>query len=131
MKVTLDQYKEDKYYPKIVKAVDDLLQKERRISPIDLFIKLGLLSINDFEKWRKGQVPYLEKVINCNLSKAGRILQILRFHTHDLNMKPILLPYNNKNGKLRCSKTGTKKIEEMYCRHFEVIGKKRQISEDL
>jgi hypothetical protein len=35
-------------------------------------------------------VAYLEHVINCNLSRLSRLLRILRFHAHDLNLKPSL-----------------------------------------
>ncbi len=124
-KVSLYDYKDDKYYLKIVRAVEILFETENSFSPIEIFIQLGILSSTDVEKWEKGQIPYLERVINCNLNKAGRILQILRFHTHDLNLKPVLNVYNGRKGKLRFSKSGVKKIEEMYSRHFEIIGKKK------
>jgi hypothetical protein len=33
-----------------------------------------------------GRVPYLEKVIKCNLTSLARLLRILRLHAHDLNL---------------------------------------------
>jgi hypothetical protein len=86
-----------------------------------------LLEEQEIDDWRKGRVPYLERVVKCNLAKAGRILRILRFHAHDLNLKPSVTVYRRKTagGKvaLRFSKYGQKNIEEAYSRHFVKLGK--------
>jgi hypothetical protein len=44
---------------------------------------MDLLSPESAENWRRGRVPYLERVVRCNLSKASRILRILRMHARD------------------------------------------------
>jgi hypothetical protein len=126
-KITLQNYMTDKYYPKIVKAVDTELKSQNFVAPIRLFVSMGLLDVQDIDNWRKGQVPYLERVVKCNLAKAGRILRILRFHAHDLNLKPSVTVYRRKTagGKipLRFSKSGERNIEEAYSRHFVKLGK--------
>jgi hypothetical protein len=126
-KVTLQNYATDKYYPRIVKAVDNELKFQNFVAPIRVFVSRGLLEAQDINNWRKGRVPYLEKVIKCNLAKAGRILRILRFHAHDLNLKPSMTVYRRKTagGKipLRFSKTAEKNVEEAYARHFVKLGK--------
>ena len=126
-KITLNKYTTDKYYPKIVKAVDVELQSRNFITPVEVFISMGLLERRDVENWRAGRIPYLEQAVQCNLSKASRILRILRFHAHDLNLKPSMTVYKRKTagGKmpLRFSKSGEKNIEEAYARHFVRLGK--------
>jgi hypothetical protein len=126
-KITVENYSVDKYYPKIVKAVDNELKSQNFITPIRVFVLMGLLQAQDIDNWRKGRVPYLERVIKCNLAKAGRILRILRFHAHDLNLKPSITVYRRKTGggkiPLRFSKYGDKNIEEAYSRHFVKLGK--------
>ena len=91
--ITLKNYTTDKYYPKIVKAVDAELQSRNFVTPIEVFISMGLLERRDVENWRAGRIFYLEQVVKCNLSKASRILRILRFHAHDLNLKPSMTVY--------------------------------------
>jgi hypothetical protein len=126
-KITVENYTVDKYYPKIVKAVDTELKSQNFVAPIRVFVSMGLLDVQDIDNWRKGQVPYLERVVKCNLAKAGRILRILRFHAHDLNLKPSVTVYRRKTagGKipLRFSKSGERNIEEAYSRHFVKLGK--------
>ena len=127
-KITLQNYTTDTYYPKIVKAVASILASENVVTPIKLFVAMELLGQKDVEHRRKGQVPYLEKAIQCNLAKASRILRILRFHAHDLNLKPSMTVYKRTvHGRkllLRFSKSGARPLEEAYARHFVKLDKK-------
>jgi len=119
---TVDNYRDDKYYPKVVRAVSAILANGEVVTPLDVFIHLEQLSREDLESWRLGRVPYLEKVIRCNLSQAGRILRLLRMHAHDLNLRPSHTAYvkwgKGERTPLRFSKTGDPNIEEAYSRHF-------------
>ena len=115
-------YKQDAYYAPIVRAVENLLREKGSVAPVELFIRMDLLSPESAEDWRRGRISYLERVIRCNLSKASRILSILRMHAHDSDLKPSLTVYKRwtKGSRplLRFSKTGDRNIEEAYARHF-------------
>src|SRR6185436_15721100 len=87
-RVTLKSYKKDKYYPRIVMAVTALLKEGDVVAPIDVFVKMSVLAKEDVEAWRMGRIPYLEKVIRCNLEKASRVLRILKNHAERAGMKP-------------------------------------------
>ena len=121
-KITVANYRQDPYYAPIVKVVEGLLREKGFIAPVELFIRMDLLSPESAEDWRRGRISYLERVIRCNLSKASRILRILRMHAHDLDLKPSLTVYKRwtKGSRplLRFSKTGDHNIEEAYARHF-------------
>ena len=118
IKLSVNNYREDKFYPKVVDAVEKGLKRKKYITPIAVFISMELLDKSDLDKWRNGSIPYLEKVIKCNLSKASRILRLIGFHCHDLNMKASSTIYKGKHGFLRFTKTGEKKLEEVYSRSF-------------
>jgi hypothetical protein len=126
-KITVANYLQDPYYAPIVRAVEGLLREKGFVAPLELFIRMDLLSPESVENWRRGRVPYLEKVIRCNLSKASRILRILRMHAHDLDLKPSLTVYKRwtkgSRPRLRFSKTGDHNIEDAYARHFVSPGK--------
>ena len=124
-RVTLSNYKEDKYYPKVVRVVGEILETSRTIRTTDVFVRIGVLSEINHKKWLLGQVWCLESVIACNLSKANRIIAILGFHAHDLNMGKSHNFIKHKGKILRFSKSGIKKVEEQYARQFNVIGKIR------
>lgn len=123
-RVTLSNYKKDKYYPKVVRVVTEILGNTRTVKTIDVFQKLGVLSEENIRKWQAGQVNYLESVIECNLSKANRIIAVLGFHSHDLNLGRSANFVKRKGQYLRFTKSGVKKMEESYARQYSVIGKK-------
>ena len=123
-KPTVANYREFKEYPKIVAAVSRILARQCFFAPVELFVEMDLLPAADLERWRRGQIPVLERVIRCNLTKAGRILRLLRFHAHDLNLKPSITVYQHRGHRLRFSRSGEPKIEEVYSTHFVVVGKR-------
>lgn len=93
------------------------------VAPVEVLIEMGNLTKKNHDAWRTGQVPYLERVFEGSLSKANRILRIIGFHAHDLNMVPIQADYRQtgpgKNLALRFSKSGTKRLEKAYSRHYK------------
>jgi hypothetical protein len=121
-KVTISTYKKDKYYPRVTRAFAELLSKSDVVSPVEVFISMGSLTKKKYELWRHGKVPFLERVLEGNLSKINRILTIISFHAHDLNMVPSISHYHKwgkgKKDLLKFSKSGNKKLEERYSRHF-------------
>ena len=122
-KVTINTYRTDKYYPRVVRAIAKVLSKSDVVAPVEVLIEMGNLSKKNHDAWRNGQVPYLERVFEGNLSKANRILRIIGFHVHDLNMVPRNTHYHQwgkgRNRRpLRFSKSGDKKIEEAYSTHY-------------
>ncbi len=124
--VTLKNYRKDKYYPRVVSAVARILSQSDTVAPIDVLIEMGNLSKKNSESWRRGDVPYLERVFEGSLSKANRILRIIGFHMHDLNMISRPTTYRQrgggKNRRLRFSKSGILQIEEAYSRHYDWNG---------
>ncbi len=120
-KVTVTTYRKDKYYPRVVRAISKILSKSDVVTPVDVLIEMGNLSKKNHDAWRHGKVPYLERVFKGNLSNANRILRVIGFHTHDLNMVPKITHYHQwgkGNRALQFSKSGDRNIEEAYSRHY-------------
>lgn len=123
-KPSVANYRDFKEYPKIVAAVSRILARQRFVAPVELFVEMDLLRAADLERWRRGQIPVLERLLRCNLTKAGRILRLLRFHAHDLKLKPSITDYRHRSHRLRFSRSGEPKIEEAYATHLTVVGKR-------
>ena len=126
-KVSVDSYRGDPLYPRIVRPVAPLLERGKVVAPVDVLVGMDLLDRAKLEDWRLGRVPYLERVIGCNLTRLSRLLRILRFHAHDLNLVPSTTAYmrwgKGPKQRLRFTKTGERKLEEAYSRHFVWPGK--------
>lgn len=46
-KITLTNYKADPYYPEIVRVVSNILTEDKVVSPVEVFVRLKLLSKED------------------------------------------------------------------------------------
>jgi hypothetical protein len=98
--------------------VHELLKDGFVVVPAEVLMQMRYLTKKDYEDWRFGRVPYLERVIGCNLSKVNRILRILRLHAEDLGLKPSPTGYK-KWGKgrkifVRFSRSGASWMEILY-----------------
>ena len=120
--ITVSTYRKDKYYRRVVRAVGKILARSDVVIPSDILIEMGNLSKKNYEAWCHGQVPYLERVFEGSLSKANRILRIIGFDVHDLNMVSRQVVYHQwgkgKNQILRFSKSDDPNIEKAYSRHY-------------
>ena len=125
--VSIDTYRDDPLYPRIERAVEKLLARGKVVAPIEVLLHMRLLEPGQIEDWRRGRAPCLEKVIGCNLTRLSRLLRILRFYAHDLNLVPSGTVYMRRGKgpktRLRFTKTGEPKLEEAYARHFVWPGK--------
>lgn len=121
--VSVDTYPSDRYYPKVVKAFDEILSREIVVAPVDVFMAMGLLSKEGYEDWRFGRIPDLEKAIQCGLPKCKRILKIIGFHAHDLDMVPRPTVYmkwgKGKKIRLCFSKNRYAYLEKQYEKCFK------------
>jgi hypothetical protein len=120
-------FRDDPLFPRIERAVAAILKKSKVVAPLDVLVGMDLLAPEDIEAWRRGRVPYLERVIRGNLTRLSRLLRILRFHAHDLKLVPSSSVYlrwgKGPKQRLRFTKTGDAKLEEAYARHFVWPGK--------
>jgi len=97
-------------------------------APVDVLMDIGVLSKKDYEDWRAGRVPFLEKVCQANLSKLSNIMREIRTFAAKNNLKASWTFYRqygkgNKQ-KLRFSKSGNETIEKAYATHYMDTGAK-------
>src|SRR5688572_22433196 len=90
---TVDNVRDDPLYPRIARAVAEILAKGKVVAPVDVLVRMELLAPDKLEDWRRGRVPYLERVIRGNLTRLSRLLRILRMHAHDLKLVPSVTVY--------------------------------------
>ena len=109
------------------RAVAAILAAAKVVAPVDVIVRMGWLSPDDLEAWRFGRVPYLERVIRCNLTRLSRFLRILGFHCHDLKLTASQAAHvklgKGRRTPLRFTKTGDAALERVCARHFVWPGK--------
>jgi len=114
------------------------LQKDGVASPVGVLMDLGILSKEDYERWRFGKVDYLERVCKINLHKLSFIMKEVRAYARKNNLKPSWTFYKRwgRKGKdtikLRFSKSGQESVEQGYATHYispQLAGKRREEKE--
>ena len=91
---------------------------------VKTLMELGILSKEDYERWRNGQIPYLEKVCKINLKKLAGVLEEMKRYAGKNNLKSSFTFYkqwgrkNKSTVQLRFSKTGNEYIEKLYATHY-------------
>ena len=106
----------------IKRIISELSDEKGYICSIDVLLGLKYISKTDYEKWRNGQVEYLEKICLTKLSKLTAINQIIRQVAKKMNLEPSLTVYTKygkgTRQKLHFSKSGNIDIEKAYSTHF-------------
>lgn len=106
---------------RIATAAHAAVAGNRQVTPIDVLIGIGWLAPSDVERWRRGQVPYLERVATANLKKLGVALRALRRWAEAQDLSPRHVPYRAQTRdrrQLRFSKSGDRNIERAYSTHW-------------
>ncbi len=111
---------------KVRSVANELLLEKNYIAPIELMIKIGVLSPKDYESWRLGQIPYLETKCQINLKKLSLMMKELRDFANEKQLKASWTAYNQwkvkgKKRPLHFSKYGKPQIEKAYATHFVCV----------
>ena len=112
----------DRFYPHIKEVVSAILQSSDVVTPIDVLVGLEVITPEQIDQWRRGELPYLERGMTAGLARVSRILRVLREHALELGLVPTPGKYSRKGkgarGRLRFSKSGEAESEAAYACHF-------------
>jgi hypothetical protein len=107
---------------RVVRAAEAALARQQYVCAIDVFCGMGLLLPSQVNAWRKGQIDFLERVIQGNLSKISSSMTIFRRWANEKGLKPSETDYvrGTRSGTLplRFSKSGDLAIEKNYRTHY-------------
>jgi hypothetical protein len=117
---TRDNMNNEQLKLKVIDASEKLLEQKGFVAPVEVLIAIGALAKNNYEAWRRGSVPYLERVCTMNLSKISLVLQEINKYANSKDLKASFTAYNQwgKNQRLSFSKSGNKKKDKQYSTHY-------------
>ena len=88
---------------------------------IDALLAAGWLRPENVEDWRRGRVPYLERVTVASLPKISAAMRIFRSWAESEGLRPSETAYvswTRDRRRLRFSKSGDPNIERAYRTHW-------------
>jgi hypothetical protein len=107
---------------RVTRAAEAALARRKFVTAIDVLCGMGLLEVAKLDLWRKGQVEYLERVIQGSLARISRAMASFRRWAREKGLKPSETVYLRKTrGRklpLRFSKSGDPAIEKNYRTHY-------------
>ena len=103
---------------RITLAAQAALTARGYVSSIDVLLGLGWLDADAVARWRKGQIDYLERVVNANLARISTAMGLLRQWAAERGLKPSETVYRHRSHHLRFSKSGSPSIERLYRTHW-------------
>jgi hypothetical protein len=117
---------------RVARAVWPALAVQGYVSPIDVLIGLGWLDMGRVERWRRGEIPYLERVVVANLPRISEAMKAFRSWAADRGLKASETAYLRRAPPRRplvFSRSGRPEIEKLYRTHWvapQLSEKKRE-----
>lgn len=107
---------------KVNSACYALIKEKGVVSSVEVLLAIGVLSKERYEDWRFGRVPFLERVCDAGLGKLSAINHEIRVFAQKNGLKPSWTDYRQwgkgQHNRLRFSKSGDARIEELYATHY-------------
>lgn len=106
---------------KIATVAASALSARRVVTPVEILIGIGWLTTAHVEDWRRGRVPYLERVATANLAKLSTALRLLRGWAQRNRLTPsetVYVAWTRDRHRLRFTKTGDTSLERAYRTHW-------------
>jgi hypothetical protein len=106
---------------RVVRVAEQALAEAGFVTPIDVLVGLGWLTPADVENWRRGRVPYLERVTQAGLGKLSTAMRAFRRWARRRGLRPSQTDYRSwtrSRTVLRFSKSGNPHIELAYRTHW-------------
>jgi hypothetical protein len=117
---------------RVTRAAEAALAARKYVSSIDVLVGMGWLDPDSLKRWQQGQIAYLERCVQTNLSRISEAMKLFRAWAAAKGLKPSETQYvRRKSGRqpLRFSKSGNPSIEKLYRTHWissELSDKKRE-----
>lgn len=112
---------EKKLEQRIASAAEVALAERGFVTAIDVLVGIDWLPKAQVEHWRRGRVPYLERVMVANLKKIGTALRVFRRWAEARGLRPsetVYTTWTPARQRLRFSKSGDPNIERAYRTHW-------------
>ncbi len=121
-----------KLVSRVSKAAEASLAAQDYVSPIDVLIGIGWLDPGAVERWRRGQIEHLERVVQTNLPRITEAMKIFRSWAAAKGLSASETKYVARTPQrqaLRFSRSGHPTIELLYRTHWvspQLSEKKRE-----
>jgi len=119
---------------RVESVAGSLVYEQGYVCAVDVLLRLGYLSKKDHDDWRFGRVPFLERVCQSNLKELSLVNSVIRKFAQRKSLKKSQTVYNKwgskGKAKLTFSKSGDRRIEELYATHYVDLQRTEALKQD-
>jgi hypothetical protein len=119
---------------RVVKAAEAKLAAQGYVSSIDVLVGIGWLDAGKVQHWRRGQIDYLERVVQTNLPRISEAMKLLRSWATGRGLYASPTDYVARRPQrqtLRFNRSGDPEIEALYRTHWVSPGLSKRKRERL
>src|SRR6266481_1435813 len=106
---------------RVIAVAEQALAQRKVVAPIDVLLGIEWLQPARVEDWRRGRLPYLERVVTANLHKISVAMHLFRSWAVRRGLKPsetVYVSWTRPRHRLRFSKSGQESVERGYRTHW-------------
>jgi hypothetical protein len=106
---------------RVTSAAEASLAAQGYVAPLDVLLGVGWLDAGAVKRWRLGQINYLERAVQANLSRISEAMKLFRSWAAAKGLKASETAYVRRvpgRPALRFSKSGHPTIERLYRTHW-------------
>lgn len=106
---------------RVIKAAEDALAAQHHVAPVDVLVGIRWLDGGAVKRWRQGQIGYLERVVQTNLSRISEAMKLFRSWATAKGLSPsetVYVAQTPQRQTLRFSASGDPTIERLYRTHW-------------
>lgn len=106
-----------KFELKVARVAEAAVANRHFVTAKDVLVGIAWLTPPLVEDWRRGRIPYLERVVGANLHKISTVMRYLRHWAQQRGLNPcetVYVAWTRDWHPLRFSKTGDPNIERAY-----------------
>jgi hypothetical protein len=117
----MHQQNRKKLGDRVIRAAEAAFADQKHVSSVDVLVGIGWLDPGAVARWQRGQIEYLEEVVQTNLSRISEVMKLFRSWATAKGLTPSETHYVARTPSrqtLRFSKSGDPTIEILYRTHW-------------
>lgn len=116
--IGMDPRNEQELRRRVIDAGSRAVKEKGWVSSIDVLVGLGWLTPKNVGDWRRGQVPFLERVVTAGLGRVSTAMRLFHEWSAQQGWTPSRTEFGSAHRPLRFSKSGQPNIEDRYRTHW-------------
>jgi hypothetical protein len=106
---------------RVTRAAEASLAAQNYVAPLDVLLGIGWLDAGAVKRWRLGQINYLERAVQANLSRISEAMKLFRSWAQTKELLASETAYVRRapgRQALRFNRSGHPTIERLYRTHW-------------